>query len=84
MGKSKSAEKRARQDQIKKERNRSRKRQAKTSIRKIKELVSEGKLEEAKKLLPHTLSIIDKTASKGAWHPNKASREKSKLMKTLK
>jgi len=84
MAKPKSAKKRARQDQIKKERNRSRKRQAKTSIGKVKALMSEGKLEEAKKLLPHTLSIIDKTAAKGTWPKNKASREKSKLMKTLK
>jgi small subunit ribosomal protein S20 len=84
MGRPKSAKKRARQDQIKKERNRSRKRQAKTNIGKIKTLMNEGKLEEAKKLLPHTLSIIDKTAAKGVWHKNKAAREKSKLIKALK
>jgi len=83
MARPKSAKKRARQNEGKRERNRSIKGRTKTSIRKIKELTNEKKTEEAKKLLPEVISLIDKAASKGAWHKNKSAREKSRLMKSL-
>lgn len=78
-----SAKKRMRQDQKKRLRNQSVKKQTKTSIKKLKGLIDEGKKNEAKKSLPHILSLIDKTVVKGVWHKNKAARMKSRLMKKL-
>jgi len=78
-----SAKKRMRQDQKKRLRNQSVKEQTKTSIKKLKGLIDEGKKNEAKKFLPHILSLIDKTAVKGVWHKNKAARIKSRLIKRL-
>jgi len=77
----KSSKKRAKQDQRKRERNQGIKRQTKTSIGKLKELINQGKNEEVKKSLPSVVSLIDKAVSKGVWHKNKAAREKSKLMR---
>jgi len=79
----KSAKKRMRQDQKKRLRNQSIKKQTKTSIKKLKELIDEGKKNEAKESLPHILSLIDKTVAKGIWHKNKAAHIKSRLMKRL-
>ncbi len=79
----KSSKKRAKQDQRKRERNQGIRRQTKTSIGKLKELINQGKNEEVKKSLPSVVSLIDKVVSKGVWHKNKAAREKSKLMKKL-
>ena len=72
-----------RQDQKKRLHNQSVKKQTKTSIKKLRELIDEGKRNEAKESLPHILSLIDKTVAKGVWHKNKAARIKSKLMKRL-
>ena len=36
---------------------------------------------EAKKFLPHVISMIDTLAKKNTWHNNKASNLKSKLTK---
>jgi len=79
----KSSKKRMRQDQKKRLHNQSVKKQTKTSIKKLRELIDEGKRNEAKESLPHILSLIDKTVAKGVWHKNKAARIKSKLMKRL-
>ncbi|MCD6318792.1 30S ribosomal protein S20 [Candidatus Aerophobetes bacterium] len=77
----KSAKKRMRQSLIRKKRNRRMKNTVKNSIKKFLQLVNEEKGEEAKKMLPQVIKLIDITSSKGVWHKNKAAREKSKLMK---
>ncbi|MFQ6066504.1 MAG: 30S ribosomal protein S20 [bacterium] len=79
----KSAKKRMKQDQKKRLRNQTVKKQTKTSIKKLKELIDEGKKNEAKESLPHVLSLIDQTVAKGVWPKNKAARIKSRLMKRL-
>jgi small subunit ribosomal protein S20 len=79
----KSSKKRMVQDRKKRARNKDTKKRTKTSIRKLEVLIEEKKSKEAKESLPGVLSLIDKAASKGVWHKNKASREKSKLMKKL-
>jgi len=83
MARTKSAKKRARQNEERRERNRSVRSRTKNAIRKIKELISAKKVEEAKELLPEVISLIDKASSKGAWHKNKSAREKSRLMRSL-
>jgi len=77
----KSAKKRMRQSLVRKKRNRRMKSTVKNSIKKFLQLVNQKKGEEAKKMLPQVIKLIDITSSKGVWHKNKAAREKSKLMK---
>lgn len=80
----KSNKKRMAQDQKKRARNKEIKKRTRTSIKKLEVLIEEKKSKEAKESLPGVISLIDKAVSKGIWHKNKASREKSKLMKKLK
>lgn len=79
----KSSKKRMAQDQKKRARNKEIRKRTKTSIKKLEVLIEEKKSKEAKESLPGVLSLIDKARAKGVWHKNKASREKSKLMKKL-
>ncbi len=79
----KSAKKRMRQDQKRRERNRAIQRRTKTISGKLSELIYEKKTEEAKKKLPELTAILDKAVSKGIWHKNKAARQKSRLMNKL-
>ncbi len=55
----------------------------KTLIKKELLLVKEGKVEEAKKLLPEVYSIIDTACKKNIIHKNNASRKKARLAKAL-
>lgn len=77
----KSAKKSMRQSIIRKKRNRRIKNTVKSSIKNFLQLVNEKRGEEARKILPQVIRLIDTTSSKGVWHKNKAAREKSKLMK---
>jgi len=77
----KSAKKSMRQSIIRKKRNRRIKNTVKSSIKNFLQLVNEKRGEEARKILPQVIRLIDITSSKGVWHKNKAAREKSKLMK---
>jgi len=79
----KSAKKRMRQDQKRREQNRAIQRRIKTVSGKLSQLINQKKTEEAKKKLPEVIALMDKAASKGIWHKNKAAREKSKFMKRL-
>jgi len=79
----KSSKKRMMQDKKKRARNKEIKKRTKTSIKKLEALIQEKKNKEAKDSLPGVISLIDKAASKRVWHKNKASREKSKLMKKV-
>ena len=79
----KSAKKRMRQDRKRRERNKAIQRRTQTISGKLSELIHEKKTEEARNKLPELIAIMDKAASKGIWHKNKAARKKSKLMKKL-
>jgi small subunit ribosomal protein S20 len=79
----KSAIKRVRQTQRKTASNNIRKRFLKISVKDFLELVDQGKLEEAKKLLPTVQKRIDLAVKNKLWHKNKASRQKSQLMKMI-
>lgn len=83
MANTESAEKRNRQSQIRRERNRSHKSELRTAIKKVRAAVESGDSATAKKLLPDTLSLLDRTASRGVIHPNQAARSKSRLTKAV-
>jgi len=53
-------------------------------VKKVKKLAGEGKVEEAKKLLPEVEQAIDKAAKTHLIDKNTASRKKSRIAKLLK
>lgn len=77
----KSAEKRMRQDEHRRARNRQRRSQMRTKIKKFRQLVSEEKTDDAREMLKEVYAVIDRTAQKGVIHSNTASRYKSRLTK---
>ena len=64
-------------------RNKALKSRAKTYIRKINEAIGGKDNEAVAKLIPEAVMYIDKAASKGAIHKNKASRMKSRISKKI-
>ena len=83
MANNKSAEKRTRQAIIRRNRNRSRLSRLRSEVKKVRTAVAEGRLDEAKALLPGTLGLIDRTAQKGAIHHRAAARRKSRLSRMV-
>lgn len=79
----KSAKKAMRQAAVRRARNFPVRSELKTLIKKELLLVKEGKVEEAKKLLPEVYSIIDTACKKNIIHKNNASRKKARLAKAL-
>lgn len=72
----KSAEKRVRQNEKRKQINRSNRTRLRGSIKKLRGAIAEG---NATELLPETISTIDKAVQKGVLHRNAAARYKSRL-----
>ena len=79
----KSAEKRMRQNEIRRSRNRQRRSEMRTEIKKFRELLSEQKKDEARKLLQGVYAVIDRSAQRGVIHSKTAARSKSRLTKRL-
>ena len=74
-----SAEKRERQNRVRRMRNRAAKSTMRTAIKKFEAaLVAEDK-EKAQSALDLSLKLIDTTANKGIIHHNTANRKKSRL-----
>ena len=78
MANHRSAEKRIRSNEVKKETNRY---QARTVRNAVKKLRSTTEVEEITNTLPVVISKLDKLAKKSVIHKNKAANLKSKLMK---
>lgn len=81
MANHKSAEKRIRSSESKRERNRY---QAKTMRNALKDMRTTKNKEEAAKKLPEITSMLDKLAKKNVIHKNKAANLKSSLTKHVK
>jgi small subunit ribosomal protein S20 len=77
------AEKRARQNDKRRERNRLHKTAMRTAIRKLRKAIETGDKSEAGKLLEAAVSRISRTASRGAIHANKAARTVSRLTRAF-
>lgn len=78
-----SAVKKHRQDEKKRMVNRINRSKMKNKIKALKKKVSVGQRDEAVKLLPDAISIIDMTVRKGTIHKNTGSRYKSRLLGLL-
>ena len=79
----KSAKKRVRTSAKNNLRNRAIKSSLKTIIKKFDQAVSENNGDKASALLKEANSALDKAASKGTIHKNKADRKKAQLAKSL-
>tara|TARA_B110000263_G_C15095997_1_gene413023 strand:- start:448 stop:702 length:255 start_codon:yes stop_codon:yes gene_type:complete len=78
MANHKSSIKRIRSDEAKKLRNKYQHKSTRTAIKKLQQ---ETKKAGAKKLVPKTISMIDKLVKKNIIHKNKANHLKSQLVK---
>ena len=78
MAHHKSAQKRIRQDAVKRQSNRYYKKSTRTAIAKLREMTDKT---EASQFLPKVVSMIDRLAKRNTWHRNKASNLKSSLTK---
>ena len=75
----KSAKKRVRQNEKRRQINRSNRTALRTSIKKLGEAVAGGDAKEIGVALPATISTIDKAVQKGVLHRKAAARHKSRL-----
>jgi small subunit ribosomal protein S20 len=75
----KSAEKRVRQSEKRRAINRSHRTKVRTYIKKLRSALDSGSQQDVEKILPETISVIDKSVQKGVLHANAAARYKSRL-----
>lgn len=78
MANHKSAIKRIRANEAKRQRNRYQAKTVRTLVKKVRSIDNK---EQVTKDLPEVLAAIDKLAKKNVFHKNKAANLKSKLMK---
>ncbi|MBN1315408.1 MAG: 30S ribosomal protein S20 [Anaerolineales bacterium] len=83
MANTKSAIKRIRSNERKRQRNRIFRSKTRTYIKKTRSLVEEGRLDEAREMAQSAISSLDKAAIKGIIHKNNAARRKSRLMRLI-
>ncbi len=79
MANIKSAEKRARQNEKRRERNRVLRSSARTAIKKANAAIASGDKEAAAEAVAIAGRALDKAASKGAIHANNAARRRSRI-----
>ncbi len=75
----KSAEKRVRQNEKRRDINRGNRGRLRTGIKKLRAALEGGDAGATGTLLPQTVSLIDKAVQKGVLHRNAAARYKSRL-----
>lgn len=83
MATHKSALKEHRQSLLRRERNRKHRARARTAVKRCRAAIAAGDREQASRLLPGTLSLLDRTAKLGAVHDNAAARTKSRLARAV-
>jgi small subunit ribosomal protein S20 len=79
----KSALKRARQNEVKRIRNKSYKSKVKKTLKEVRTAVANNSADETKQRFPRAVSIISKAASKGIIHKNNAARKISRLARKV-
>lgn len=79
-----SAKKRIRQNKKRHARNQAVRTRAKTYIRRARQAIRDGEIEQAEELVRSASSALDRAASKGVIHKNNAARRKSRLMRRLR
>lgn len=79
----KAAKKALRQSEKRRVRNKAQKQKMRILLKKIRLLISENKINEAKKSLPKVYKTLDKAAKVSLIKKNTASRIKSRITKAL-
>jgi small subunit ribosomal protein S20 len=79
----KSAKKALRRSEKKRIRNLQKKKRIKNFLKEVRDLISQKKIEEAKKLLPQIYKILDKAAKTGLIKKNTAARKKSIIARLI-
>jgi len=79
----KSAKRALRQSQKRRIRNIQKKQKIKNLLKEVRNLVSQKKIEEAKKLLPQVYKFLDKAVKVGVIKKNTAARKKSRITKLI-
>lgn len=83
MANHKSAIKKMRQDEKRRLRNKAYRTRYKTVVKSVNAAIEQGNTEAAKEAFQAAVSTIDRIASKGVIHKNKAARKKSRLAKKV-
>ena len=83
MANIKSAIKRNKQNEKRRQRNRIFRGRARTYVKNARDVIIGENLEEARAATLQAISALDKAAEKGILHKNNAARRKSRLMKQL-
>ena len=78
-----SALKQMRQSLKRRARNRRNLSQVKSQVKRLRAALAKGDADTARKLLPETMSEIDRAAKKGVVHDNAAARYKSRLARKV-
>lgn len=84
MANSSQAKKRARQAELSRCRNASKRSEMRTYLKQVTKTADEGNESVAKTLYKKAASMVDRLASSGVIHKNKASRHKSRLNARIK
>jgi len=80
----KSAKKRAIQSEKRRQHNASRRSMTRTSLKKVLSAIASGDKEAAQAAYTATIPLLDRMATKGLIHKNKAARHKSRLAAQIK
>ena len=83
MATHKSAIKRARQSEQRRQRNRAVKTRVKSAVKEVRVALEEKSVEEAQAALQKAIPVVDRAASKGALHHRTAARKISRLSKKV-
>ena len=84
MANIKSAKKRAKQAEFRRQRNASQRSAMRTQVKSLLKVIATGDGKAANEAFPKTASALDRAARKGLIHKNKAARTKSRLNKRIK
>lgn len=83
MAHTRSAEKRVRQNDVRRKRNKARRSALRTELKKTAAVISSGNKDAAKAELTKAIKALDTAAGKGLIHKNQAARRKSRLSARL-
>jgi small subunit ribosomal protein S20 len=83
MANIKSAMKRIRQNEKRRERNAGVRSTVRTAVKGARAAIDGGQADQAREALQRTIQVLDKAVTKGVIHKNTAARRKSRLARQL-
>jgi small subunit ribosomal protein S20 len=79
-----SAKKRMRQSDVRRTRNRGRRSELRTSLRKLDEAIEAGDIDQVRAAWSSAQTLLDQNARRGVIHRNLAARKKSRLVSKIR